>query len=148
MEIKLSNVTHQYIIRVELSDEEVATMVEDYQKKLIRKLSQGYTPEIFGEEKIPFNSFAELRESDDSTDTETVLIFAATGTQLNVTQVGIIRHTVSLILEKLKKKLCQTCLTEEAESPHDCPYQNDKCDNPEFRCNCCADCRANCLGDI
>ncbi len=48
----------------------------------------------------------------------------------------------------MEDELCQTCNTEEAELPHDCPYQNDKCDNPEFRCNCCADCRANCLGDI
>lgn len=102
MEIKLSNIIHQYIIRVELTEEEVTTMVEDYQKKLIRKLSQKYIPDIFGEQKIPFCSFAELLESDDSIDTETVLIFAAKN-QLNVTEVGIIRHVVSLVLEKLKK---------------------------------------------
>lgn len=36
----------------------------------------------------------------------------------------------------------------ETESQVAPTYQNDMCDNPEFRCNCCADCRANCLGDI
>lgn len=45
-------------------------------------------------------------------------------------------------------ELCQSCGKNPAEELHTCPYQEDINDDHETLCNCCDECRHNCLMDI
>lgn len=42
------------------------------------------------------------------------------------------------------RKNCKNAKTK----PHTCPYQEEICDNKEFECTCCDDCRQECVWDI
>ena len=45
-------------------------------------------------------------------------------------------------------KPCPGCGYGEAQEAHECPYQSDVNNDSEFTCECCDECRRDCLEDI
>lgn len=50
--------------------------------------------------------------------------------------------------EKKQDEVCQNCEKAPAEEPHSCPYSEEINDDYEKQCNCCKQCRHECLMDI
>ena len=47
-----------------------------------------------------------------------------------------------------KKELCDSCNNNEGKEKHGCPFKEEIHDDYEFQCNCCEECRVNCLYEI
>jgi len=50
--------------------------------------------------------------------------------------------------EEMTKKLCNICEENPAAEPHPCPYKKEINDDETTLCNCCEECKRECIDDI
>ena len=73
-----------------------------------------------------------------------LLKFEAKGSETELTETDY--EDISL---PIKKNKCSRCNKKSSNGHHPCPYQSEINDNDDTEyCNCCNDCKKECLGDI
>lgn len=48
----------------------------------------------------------------------------------------------------IEGEICSKCDKNEGMPLHTCPFLSDVHENNQFKCNCCDECRQNCVDDI